>query len=103
MKILISTNKLLSEHIFKIKDLSSRLKSFYFVEIKEPDDELLNHLLMKLLLDKQIIIKSDEIFSYIAKRINRTYFDIYKFVEKVDKLSLQKKRQLTIPLIKELL
>ena len=74
-----------------------------FIEIKEPDDELLNHLLMKLFLDKQIIIKSDEIISYITKRINRTYLDIYKFVEKVDKFSLEKKRQLTIPLIKELL
>ena len=37
-------------------DLSSRLKSFHFAEIKDPDDQLLNHLLMKLLYDKQIII-----------------------------------------------
>ena len=49
------------------------------------------------------IIKSHEIFSYISKRINRTYLDVFEFVEKIDKLSLEKKRQLTIPLIKELL
>ena len=60
-------------------------------------------LMTKLFLDKQIIIKHKEIFDFIFKRIDRTYDDIYSFVEKIDKLSLEKKRQLTIPLIKEIL
>ena len=64
---------------------------------------MLNNLLMKLLYDKQIIIKNHEIFSFITKRINRTFFDLYQFVEKIDNLSMEKKRQITIPLIKELL
>ena len=88
---------------FKLKDLLSRLKSFYFIKISDPDDELINHLLLKHLHDRQIIIHNVEIFSYITKRINRTYLDIYNFVEKIDKLSLSQKRQITIPLIKELL
>ena len=103
LKIIICTEKSLSEYDFKINDLSSRLKSFHFIEIKDPDDQLLNNLLMKLLYDKQIIINNYEVFSYIIKRINRTYLDVYRFVEKIDKLSLEKKRELTIPLIKELL
>ena len=103
LKILICTEKLLSEYNFKINDLSSRLKSFYFVEIKDPDDQLLNNLLMKLLNDKKIIINNNEVFSFIIKRINRTYLDVYRFVEKIDNLSLEKKRELTIPLVKELL
>ena len=40
---------------------------------------------------------------YIFVRVNRTYYDIYLIVEKLDKLSLEKKRQLTLPLIKEIL
>ena len=68
-----------------------------------PDDELIVNLLIKLLSDKQIIIHNSEIFSFILKRINRTYENIYWLVEKIDKLSLEKKRELTIPLIKELL
>ena len=103
LKIIISTEKWLSEHDFKIKDLSSRLKSFHFVEINDPDDQLLNNLLMKLLYDKQIIINNNDVFSFIVKRINRTYLDVYRFVEKIDELSLEKKRELTIPLIKELI
>ncbi len=60
-------------------------------------------IMVKLFSDKQIIIKNKEIFNFIFKRVNRTYLDIYMFVEKLDKLSLVKKRQLTIPLIKEII
>jgi len=103
LKILLCSDKLISNYIFELKDLSSRLKSFYFIEIKIPDDELIVNLINKLLYDKQIIIHNSEIFSYVLKRINRTYQDIYLLVDKIDKLSLQKKRELTIPLIKELI
>ena len=47
--------------------------------------------------------KNSNIIEYILKRIDRTYESINNFVENVDKLSLEKKRELTIPLIKELL
>lgn len=103
LKILITGEIFPSDYKFKINDLSSRIKSFNILEIMDPDDELLKNLLMKLLYDKQIIIKNEEIFSYITKRINRTFVDIYNFVESIDKLSLSKKREITIPLIKELL
>ena len=93
----------LSEHNFKLLDLLSRLKTFYFIEIQDPDDELICNLLIKLLNDRQIKIRNEEIFSYIIKRINRTYLDIYNFINKIDSLSLSKKREITIPLIKELL
>ena len=60
-------------------------------------------LMVKLFSDKQIIIKNQEIFDFIFKRLNRTYLDISNFVERLDRLSLEKKRQLTIPLIKEII
>ena len=103
LKILLCADKLVSNYVFKLKDLSSRLKSFNFVGIKKPDDELIVNLINKLLYDKQIIINNSEIFSYVLKRINRTYKDIYLLVDKIDKLSLEKKRELTVPLIKELI
>ena len=102
-KILMTSSISLSEHNFKLLDLLSRLKTFYFIEIQDPDDELICNLLIKLLNDRQIKIRNEEIFSYIIKRINRTYLDIYNFINKIDSLSLSKKREITIPLIKELL
>ena len=59
--------------------------------------------MVKLFSDKQIIIKNKEIFDFIFNRVSRTYLDIFIFVEKLDRLSLEKKRQLTIPLIKEII
>ena len=103
LKILVTSELSSLEYQFKVADLSSRLKSFHFIEIYDPDDELINNLLIKLLNDRQIMINNDEIFSFITKRINRTYLDVYNFVDRIDKLSLSKKRQITIPLIKELM
>ena len=103
LKILICINKYLYEYNFKIKDLLSRLQSFNFIKINQPDDEMIANLIMKLLLDKQIIINQNEVIPYILKRINRSYEDVYLFVEKIDNLSLEKKRELTIPLVKELI
>ncbi len=57
----------------------------------------------KLLIEKQFIIKNPEIFEFLVNRIERSYQSIYNLVDKLDKLSLEKKRQLTIPLIKEIL
>ena len=88
---------------FKFRDLHSRLREFIYLEIKSPDDEMCKMLMVKLFSDRQIIIKNKEIFDFIFKRLSRTYFDIYIFVEKLDRLSLEKKRQLTIPLIKEII
>ena len=54
-------------------------------------------------IEGQNVIKSIDVFSYILRRSHRTYDDIFKIIEKIDNLSLEKKKQLTIPLIKEIL
>ena len=91
------------EHNFLLKDLVSRLKTFNLLRINLPDDDLIINLIIKLLHDKQIIIKNEEIFHYILKRIERSYAEIFLLIENIDKLSLEKNRELTIPLIKKLL
>jgi len=103
LKMYFATSIDINNYNFKFKDLYSRLREFFYLEIKTPDDEMCKMIMVKLFSDKQIIIKNKEIFDFIFKRLNRTYLDIYIFVEKLDKLSLEKKRQLTIPLIKEII
>ena len=73
------------------------------LEINQPNDEMLLNILTKLLVEKQFIITSNDIFEYILRRVDRTYEGINNIVNKLDILSLEKKRQLTIPLIKEIL
>ena len=102
-KVLITSDNKINEINFVFKDLSSRLKTFSNLEINQPNDEMLLAILTKLLIEKQFIIKSNEIFEYIIRRVDRTYQGINDIVKKLDILSLEKKRQLTIPLIKEIL
>ena len=103
LKIFITSNLSIDNHKFKLKDLKSRLKTFYHVSISDPDDEMIKIILTKLLIEKQFIIKNPEIFEFLVNRIERSYQSIYNLVDKLDRLSLEKKRQLTIPLIKEIL
>ena len=102
-KVLITSNFKINEIKFKFSDLSSRLKTFSNLEIYQPNDEMLLTILTKLLIDKQFIINTNDIFEYILRRVDRTYKSINDVVNKLDVLSLEKKRQLTIPLIKEIL
>ena len=102
-KILITSDIKINSIDFKFNDLSSRLKTFSNLEINQPNDEMLLAILTKLLVDKQFIINSNEIFEFILRRVDRSYQGIYEIVNKLDILSLEKKRQLTIPLIKEIM
>ena len=103
LTILLTSTKELFEYNFFLQDLLSRIKTFHSLRIDLPDDDLIINLMIKLLHDKQIIIKNEEIFNYILKRIERSYEDIFLLIENIDKLSLEKKRELTIPLINKLL
>ena len=103
LKLLITSNIKINEIKFQFKDLSSRLKTFTNLEIYNPDDEMLLAILTKLLIDKQFIINSNDVFEYILRRVDRSYKGINEIVNKLDIISLEKKRQLTIPLIKEIL
>ena len=102
-RILITSNIGLNEYTFQLKDLSSRLKTFINVNINLPDDELLVNLMTKLFHDKQIIVKNPEIFHYIIKRVDRSYEKIFNLIDKIDNLLMKKNKQLTIPIIKELI
>ena len=103
LKILITSSIKLQDYNSTFLDLFSRLRTFFYLEINEPNDEMCKILMTKLFYEKQIIVKNKEIFDFILNRVNRTYNDIFLLVDKIDKLSLEKKRQLTIPLIKEIL
>ena len=103
LKILITSKNKINDIKFKFNDLSSRLKTFSYFEINKPNDEMLLLILTKLLLDKQFVINTEDIFKYILRRVDRSYQGIHDIVDKLDVISLEKKRQLTIPLIKEIL
>lgn len=85
---------------FKLKDLSSRLKQVPSVAISEPDDQMLEALIVKLFSDRQILISGD-ILNYIIQNMERSFAYGVKLVSKIDEISLIKKRSVSITIVKE--
>ena len=86
----------------KLNDLKSRLESFTDIGIDLPTDDLIRVILTKGFSDKQV--KTDvKLLEYILKNINRSYEEIFNFIEKVDSLSLSTGKPITINLIKKIL
>ncbi|MFQ3307586.1 MAG: chromosomal replication initiation ATPase DnaA [Candidatus Midichloriaceae bacterium] len=87
--------------IFKLSDLNSRIKSMYKILIKQPDENLIKHIIHKLFLQKQIIIP-EEVINYMLSNIERTYEFINEIIDLIDKLSKVEKRKITIPFIRDI-
>ena len=67
----------------KLNDLKSRLESFIYIGIDLPTDDLIRVILTKGFSDKQV--ETDvKLQEYILKHINRSYEEIFNFIERVD-------------------
>lgn len=87
---------------FQLNDLQSRINATHKVLIKPADDYLLRIILSKHFTDRQLPVK-DEVIDYILNHGDRSYKAIKRTVDKIDKLSLAAKRNITIPLVKRIL
>ena len=84
---------------YKLMDLKSRCKSFLLLNIEKPDDDLMFALILKNLADRQISLDK-KLINFIIKRIDRSYGKISEFIYKIDEISLKKKNQLILRLLK---
>ena len=101
-KLLMTSRKPISEIDLNLEDLKSRLNSILEAKIKEPDDQLMELLLIKIFNDKQLKINPN-IIDFLVSRLERSYESINLFIEKIDKFSLERGKNITIPLINDLL
>lgn len=100
--VLILSKKPLAEMDIKLPDLRSRLNSILSVGIDEPDDELVYMIFARLFAAKQIKV-SDDALAYLASRSPRNFAEMDAIVDKLDKLSLTEKKNISISLIKKIL
>jgi len=100
--LMITSRKSIVSYKFKLKDLSSRVKSSLIIGIKLPSDDLISVILAKNFSDKQIKVEKKHI-DYIIKRIDRSYEKISQFILTLDKYSLKKGSPFSLKLIKEVL
>ncbi|MFS2318845.1 hypothetical protein RMQ97_12975 [Maricaulis sp. D1M11] len=70
-----------------VPDLVSRLKALPVVDIHEPDDDLLSHLLEKQLMDRGTAIDPG-VIHYLLPRIERSVEAVRELVDRLDKCAL---------------
>ena len=100
--LMITSKKPIASYKFKLKDLTSRVKSSLIIGIKLPSDDLISVIIAKSFSDKQIKVEKKHI-DYIIKRIDRSYEKISQFILTLDKYSLKKRKPFSLKLIKEVL
>ena len=85
-----------------LPDLKSRILSSIIVKINKPNDELLSSVLVKLFLDKQILIDK-KIIKFIVYRSERSFTNLQNIVNKIDKQSLITKKKININFVRKLI
>lgn len=87
---------------FRLPDLQSRLNMLPSIQIKEPDDIMVQMLVVKLFNDKQLNISPD-ILNYITGNTQRSFAYISDLVNEIDKISLAHKSSVSYKIVSEAL
>ena len=85
---------------FNIKDLESRFSSILSTTINKPDDQIIEVIIIKFFSDNQVLISKD-VIKYLSSRLDRSYKELYKSLEKINSISLKNKQKITIPFLRE--
>jgi len=100
--ILINSVSSIKNIELNLEDLKSRLRSFLFIGIELPTDDLLKVIISKTFSDKQISI-NPKLSDFIINNVERSYEKMFKFLKDVDQLSLSTGKPININLIKKVL
>lgn len=84
------------------KDLLSRLRLAPAIEIGEPDDALVRAVLVKLFIDRQLVVDTS-VVEYLALRIERSLAAARAVVQILDREALAHARPVTRPMAAEVL
>ena len=102
LKIILTSRKSLKYLDIDLLDLKSRLFVLPQTTILLPTDDVLLGIIFKLAKDKGLKI-SEIVSKYIISHIERSYQSANLMIKQLDKISMQRKKNITIPLVKEVL
>lgn len=95
--LLLTARRPVAQWRIDLPDLRSRLAAAPAAAIGPPDDQLLAALLLKLFDDRQLQVP-EQVVHYLLTHMERSFAAARSLVEELDRLSLTRKRPLTIPL-----
>lgn len=101
-KVLLTSRLSINDLDIRLEDLRSRLLAYAHSKILLPTDDVLRGIIIKISRDKGISM-SDAVINFIINHLERSYLAIYSFINELDRLSLIKKKKITIPFVKNLM
>lgn len=100
--LLLVSNRPAGEWKVALPDLASRLGAALLVETGAPEDELLAGLI-EAHAGRRGLVLPDGAVAYLLPRIERSHAAVEALVEKIDRLSLERKAPVTISLLRDAL
>ena len=82
-----------------LADLRSRLAGMQAVALSEPDEALVQAVLVKLFSDRQLTV-TPEVIQFLTPRIDRSLDAARRIVSAIDTRALEARRQITVPLVR---
>jgi len=83
-------------------DLVSRLRQAPLLAIGGPDDALMRSVLVKLFLDRQLLVEAN-VVEFVALRLERSLEAARLFVDEIDREALSRSRPISRPMAAEVL
>ena len=99
---IIISEQPVSQMDIKLRDLASRVSTMSTVELKLPDDEIIKGVMRKLFKDRQINVSND-VVNYLCRRMERSFKEVGRLVDRLDKISLSEKNTINLPLARRIL
>ena len=99
--VLITTAFAVGELPIRTPDLKSRLRLAPSVSLDPPDDALLRAVLVKLFVDRQLVVDTT-VVDFLALRIERSLAAAAEAVAAIDREALSRGRRITRPMAAEL-
>ena len=101
-RLLVSANLPPQQLSLELPDLQSRLQSFLVYQMQEPVDEEKSEILRLRAVNRGINIEP-AVAGYIVQRAERSLASLMEILEKLDRITLEKGRRVTIPLVREIM
>lgn len=100
--VLLTASAPIEQWSLRTPDLLSRLRLAPSVVIEPPDDALLKSVLVKLFVDRQLVVDTS-VFDYLALRIERSLAQAGDIVAALDREALSRGRRITRAMAAEIL
>ena len=101
-QMIVFSSKVKPEGLSVFNDLKTRLSHASIYSLNRLDDGEIQHVIKRKLINKSLKV-DQRVIDYLIKNQTRDLKKIVEIIDKLDTFSLEKKRSITVPLVRQML